>query len=90
MCSNTSSGTGEELACDNYLPPPDTYALPHEYCAYELTRWCPPDSDDRLASALVDAQVDPVSEEVWIQHLRTREREVQSVGEGGGRAPRAW
>lgn len=39
--------------------------LPHpltpyhaKYYAYELTRRCPPDSDDRLASALVDAQVD--------------------------------
>ena len=30
-------------------------ALPREV---ELTRRCPPDSDDRLASALVDAQVD--------------------------------
>ena len=29
-----------------------------KYYAYELTRRCPPDSDDRLASALVDAQVD--------------------------------
>lgn len=29
-----------------------------KYFAYELTRRCPPDSDDRLASALVDAQVD--------------------------------
>ncbi len=29
-----------------------------KYYAYELTRRCPPDSDDRLANALVDAQVD--------------------------------
>ena len=29
-----------------------------KYFAYELTRRCPPDSDDRLAGALVDAQVD--------------------------------
>lgn len=29
-----------------------------KYFAYELTRRCPPDSDDRLATALVDAQVD--------------------------------
>ncbi|HWD40105.1 MAG TPA: SNF2-related protein [Fimbriimonas sp.] len=29
-----------------------------KYYAYELTRRCPPDSDDRVASALVDAQVD--------------------------------
>ena len=29
-----------------------------KYYAYELTRRCPPDSDDRLASALVDARVD--------------------------------
>jgi adenine-specific DNA-methyltransferase len=29
-----------------------------KYYAYDLTRRCPPDSDDRLASALVDAQVD--------------------------------
>ena len=29
-----------------------------KYYAYELTRRCPADSDDRLASALVDAQVD--------------------------------
>src|SRR3954449_1429217 len=29
-----------------------------KYYAYELTRRCPPDSDDRLAAALVDAQVD--------------------------------
>src|SRR6266852_1051593 len=29
-----------------------------KYYAYELTRRCPPDSDDKLASALVDAQVD--------------------------------
>jgi SNF2 family DNA or RNA helicase len=29
-----------------------------KYYAYELTRRCPPDSEDRLASALVDAQVD--------------------------------
>jgi ERCC4-related helicase len=29
-----------------------------KYYAYELTRRCPPDSDDRLAGALVDAQVD--------------------------------
>ena len=29
-----------------------------KYFAYELTRRCPPDSDDGLASALVDAQVD--------------------------------
>src|SRR5579864_5149840 len=28
------------------------------YYAYELTRRCPPDSDDRVASASVDAQVD--------------------------------
>lgn len=29
-----------------------------KYYAYELTRRCPADSEDRLASALVDAQVD--------------------------------
>jgi superfamily II DNA or RNA helicase len=29
-----------------------------KYYAYELTRRCPPDSDERLAGALVDAQVD--------------------------------
>ncbi|MEO8601470.1 MAG: DNA methyltransferase [bacterium] len=29
-----------------------------QYLAYELTRRCPSDSDDRLAGALVDAQVD--------------------------------
>ena len=29
-----------------------------KYYAYELTRRCPPDSEDRLAGALVDAQVD--------------------------------
>jgi adenine-specific DNA-methyltransferase len=29
-----------------------------KYLAFELTRRCPPDSDDRLASALVDARVD--------------------------------
>lgn len=29
-----------------------------KYYAYELTRRCPPDSDDRVATALVDAQVD--------------------------------
>jgi hypothetical protein len=29
-----------------------------KYYAYELTRRCPPDSDDRLAGALVDARVD--------------------------------
>jgi ERCC4-related helicase len=29
-----------------------------KYYAYELTRRCPPDSDDRLAAALVDARVD--------------------------------
>ena len=29
-----------------------------KFFAYELTRRCPPDSDDRLAGALVDAQVD--------------------------------
>src|SRR4051812_32919460 len=29
-----------------------------KYYAYALTRRCPPDSEDRLASALVDAQVD--------------------------------
>lgn len=29
-----------------------------KYYAYELTRRCPPDSDDRLAGALADAQVD--------------------------------
>jgi adenine-specific DNA-methyltransferase len=38
---------------------PQTLTLFHaKYFAYELTRRCPPDSDDRLASALVDAQVD--------------------------------
>lgn len=44
---------------------PTTASLPQtltpyhaKYYAYELTRRCPPDSDDRLASALVDAQVD--------------------------------
>ena len=44
---------------------PATASLPQtltpyhaKYYAYELTRRCPPDSDDRLASALVDAQVD--------------------------------
>jgi len=44
---------------------PATVSLPQtltpyhaKYYAYELTRRCPPDSDDRLASALVDAQVD--------------------------------
>jgi adenine-specific DNA-methyltransferase len=44
---------------------PPTASLPQtltpfhaKYFAYELTRRCPPDSDDRLASALVDAQVD--------------------------------
>jgi adenine-specific DNA-methyltransferase len=44
---------------------PATVTLPQiltpyhaKYFAYELTRRCPPDSDDRLASALVDAQVD--------------------------------
>ena len=44
---------------------PATASLPQQltpyhakYYAYELTRRCPPDSDDRLASALVDAQVD--------------------------------
>lgn len=29
-----------------------------KYFAYELSRRCPPDSDDRVASALIDAQVD--------------------------------
>lgn len=29
-----------------------------KYYAYELTRRCPPDSEDRIAGALVDAQVD--------------------------------
>ncbi|MGB7217807.1 MAG: SNF2-related protein [Vicinamibacterales bacterium] len=29
-----------------------------KYYAYELTRRCPPDSEDRLAGALVDAQID--------------------------------
>ena len=29
-----------------------------KYFAYDLTRRCPPDSDDRLAGALVDARVD--------------------------------
>ncbi len=44
---------------------PATASLPQtltpyhaKYYAYELTRRCPPDSDDRVASALVDAQVD--------------------------------
>ncbi|MEQ1871507.1 MAG: SNF2-related protein [Vicinamibacterales bacterium] len=44
---------------------PATASLPQpltpyhaKYYAYALTRRCPPDSDDRLASALVDAQVD--------------------------------
>ena len=44
---------------------PTTTSLPQtltpfhaKYYAYALTRRCPPDSDDRLASALVDAQVD--------------------------------
>jgi len=38
---------------------PQTLAPYHaKYYAYELTRRCPPDSDDRLANALVDAQVD--------------------------------
>ncbi len=44
---------------------PATASLPQtltpfhaKYYAYELTRRCPPDSDDRLASALVDAQAD--------------------------------
>lgn len=44
---------------------PPTVSLPQtltpfhaKYYAYELTRRCPPDSEDRLASALVDAQVD--------------------------------
>ena len=38
---------------------PQTITAYHaKYYAYELTRRCPPDSDDRLASALVDAQVD--------------------------------
>ena len=29
-----------------------------KYFAYELTRRCPPDSVEKLAAALVDAQVD--------------------------------
>src|SRR5947199_665312 len=38
---------------------PQTLTAFHaKYYAYELTRRCPPDSDDRLANALVDAQVD--------------------------------
>lgn len=38
--------------------PPTLTPYHAKYFAYELTRRCPPDSDDRLASALVDAQVD--------------------------------
>ena len=33
-----------------------------KYCAYELTWRCPPDRDDRLAGALVDARVDLTAE----------------------------
>jgi hypothetical protein len=33
-----------------------------KFYAYELTRGCPPDSDDRLAGALVDARVEPPSD----------------------------
>jgi adenine-specific DNA-methyltransferase len=29
-----------------------------KYIAYQLTRRCPPDSVEKLAAALVDAQVD--------------------------------
>jgi len=38
--------------------PPTLTPYHAKYYAYELTRRCPPDSEDRLASALVDAQVD--------------------------------
>jgi adenine-specific DNA-methyltransferase len=39
--------------------PPQTLTPYHaKYYAYELTRRCPPGSDDRLAAALVDVQVD--------------------------------
>lgn len=38
--------------------PPVISAYHTKYFAYELTRRCPPDSVDKLAGALVDAQVD--------------------------------
>jgi hypothetical protein len=40
-------------------PLPQTLTPYHaKYYAYELTRRCQPDSDDRFSSALVDALVD--------------------------------
>ena len=40
------------------MSPQSLTAYHAKYYAYELTRRCPPDSEDRLAAALVDAQVD--------------------------------
>lgn len=56
-----------------------------KYYAYELTRRCPPDNDDRLAGALVDAQIDlnPHQIDASIFTFRPLSRGVLLVDEVG-------
>jgi len=50
--------SARESTRTNQANPPVISAYHTKYFAYELTRRCPPDSVEKLAGALVDAQVD--------------------------------
>lgn len=50
--------SASESTRTNQANPPVISAYPTKYFAYELTRRCPPDSVEKLAGTLADAQVD--------------------------------
>jgi len=55
---STLSPPGDLIHAQNAGAPPPLTDYQAKYFAYELTKRCPPDSIEKLAGALVDAQVD--------------------------------